>query len=72
MHGSVLPIAVAHGEGMAEFAGRASADKLLEAGMVGLQFVDNRDEPTERYPFNPNGSPLGLPGYAAPMGASPR
>ncbi len=68
MHGSVLPIAVAHGEGMAEFAGRPSADKLLEAGMVGLQFVDNRDEPTERYPYNPNGSPLGVAGVCSADG----
>ena len=36
--------------------------------MVGLQFVDNRDEPTERYPFNPNGSPLGLAGVCSADG----
>ncbi len=30
--------------------------------MLGLQFVDHRDQPTERYPYNPNGSPLGLAG----------
>jgi phosphoribosylformylglycinamidine synthase len=68
MHGSVLPIAVAHGEGMAEFGGRSSAGKLLEEGWVALQFVDHRDEPTERYPFNPNGSPLGLAGVCSADG----
>ena len=68
MHGSVLPIAVAHGEGLAEFARRPAADKLLEAGMVSLQFVDNRDEPTEQYPFNPNGSPLGVAGVCSADG----
>jgi phosphoribosylformylglycinamidine synthase len=68
MHGSVLPIAVAHGEGLAEFAGRSSAEKLLETGMVSLQFVDNRDEPTEQYPFNPNGSPLGVAGLCSADG----
>jgi phosphoribosylformylglycinamidine synthase len=68
MHGSVLPIAVAHGEGLAEFAGRPAADELFEAGMVSLQFVDNRDQPTEQYPFNPNGSPLGLAGVCSADG----
>ena len=33
MHGSVLPIAVAHGEGQAEFDSGASADELLDAGV---------------------------------------
>jgi len=72
MQGSVLPIVVAHGEGRAQFATAASAGvtggalagvgALQERGMLGLQFVDHRDQPTERYPYNPNGSPLGLAG----------
>jgi phosphoribosylformylglycinamidine synthase len=68
MHGSVLPIVVSHGEGFAEFAGHAGAGKLLEEGRVSLQYVDNRDEPTERYPFNPNGSPLGVAGVCSTDG----
>jgi phosphoribosylformylglycinamidine synthase len=68
MQGSVLPIAVAHGEGFAEFAGHADADRLLEAGGVSLQFLDHHDQPTERYPFNPNGSPLGIAGVCSTDG----
>jgi len=63
MHGSVLPIAVAHGEGYAEFSGGArGADDLYARGQGSLQFVDHYEAVTERYPFNPNGSPAGLAG----------
>ena len=56
MAGSRLPIAVAHGEGFANFSARGDAAKAIAA----MRFVDNRGEPTETYPFNPNGSAGGL------------
>jgi phosphoribosylformylglycinamidine synthase len=68
MHGSVLPIAVAHGEGRAEFAAGADAATLLRGGIVTLQFVDSRDRPTDSYPANPNGSELGLAGLCSEDG----
>jgi phosphoribosylformylglycinamidine synthase len=68
MAGSVLPIAVAHGEGFAEFELHSGAQELLEHGLVTLQFVDHYEEPTETYPFNPNGSPLGLAGVCSADG----
>jgi phosphoribosylformylglycinamidine synthase len=68
MQGSVLPIAVAHAEGFAEFGGHSAAGPLFEQGGVTLQFVDTRDEPTERYPYNPNGSPLGIAGVCSTDG----
>ena len=68
MEGSVLPIVVSHGEGLAEFASQSGPGKLLEQGRVTLQYVDNRDEVTERYPFNPNGSPLGVAGVCSADG----
>jgi phosphoribosylformylglycinamidine synthase len=68
MHGSVLPIAVAHGEGRAEFDSTSSAAGLLAAGLATLQYVDNRDRPTEQYPFNPNGSALGIAGLCSADG----
>jgi phosphoribosylformylglycinamidine synthase len=68
MYGSVLPVAVAHGEGLAEFDHHSGARKMLEEGGVALQFVDNRDEPAEHYPFNPNGSPLGIAGVCSADG----
>jgi phosphoribosylformylglycinamidine synthase len=65
MHGSVLPIAVAHGEGQAEFDAGISAESLLAARLVTLQYVDNRERPTEQYPFNPNGSSQGVAGLCS-------
>jgi phosphoribosylformylglycinamidine synthase len=68
MQGSVLPIAVAHGEGQAEFDHESSAARLLSQGLVTLQYADSRDQPTEKYPFNPNGSVLGLAGLCSADG----
>jgi phosphoribosylformylglycinamidine synthase len=65
MAGSVLPIAVAHGEGQAEFADAAARDACATSGLVSLRFVDNRGRPTETYPANPNGSPLGITGLTS-------
>ncbi|HHJ81216.1 MAG TPA: phosphoribosylformylglycinamidine synthase, partial [Candidatus Tenderia electrophaga] len=62
MEGSRLPIAVAHGEGRAEFAAANGAQQALDAGVVGLRYVDNYGNATESYPANPNGSPLGITG----------
>ena len=68
MQDSVLPIAVAHGEGQAEFDSGSSAAALIAQGRVPLQYVDNREQPTEKYPFNPNGSALGLAGLCSTDG----
>ena len=68
MHDSVLPIVVAHGEGQAEFDAGSNAAALLRRAMVIAQFVDSRDRPTEQYPANPNGSPLGLAGVCSEDG----
>jgi phosphoribosylformylglycinamidine synthase len=68
MQDSVLPIAVAHGEGQAEFDPGSDAAALLRSGMVIAQFVDSRQRPTEQYPANPNGSPLGLAGVCSEDG----
>jgi phosphoribosylformylglycinamidine synthase len=56
MAGSRMPIAVAHGEGFANFKYRGDANKAIAA----MQFVDNWGQVTEAYPANPNGSPAGL------------
>ncbi len=60
MEGSVLPVAVAHGEGYAEFADAAAAKSCSDSGLVCARFVNHRHEITEQYPLNPNGSPLGM------------
>ncbi len=66
MAGSIMPIVVSHGEGYAEFTnkGRFEDSKLL----VTMRFVDNYGQPTETYPLNPNGSPMGVAGMTSPDG----
>ncbi|MFC5523422.1 phosphoribosylformylglycinamidine synthase [Polaromonas jejuensis] len=56
MAGTRLPIAVAHGEGYANFAYRGDASKAIAA----MRFTDNHGQPTQAYPANPNGSAGGL------------
>jgi len=60
MTGSLLPIAVAHGEGRAELRDAAQRGALESGRLVAARYVDNRGEPSERYPSNPNGSPGGI------------
>jgi phosphoribosylformylglycinamidine synthase len=68
MAGSQIPIAVAHGEGRAEARDPTQLARLEAAGLVAARFVDNRGQPTERYPGNPNGSPGGLTAVTTPDG----
>ncbi|MFN3073938.1 phosphoribosylformylglycinamidine synthase [Acinetobacter sp. TY2] len=67
MEGSILPIAVAHGEGRAE----TSAEKFaaLNVGnQVVLRYVDSFGNPTQQYPMNPNGSPDAISGVTSKDG----
>ena len=56
MAGTQTPIAIAHGEGFADFSQTGNIDEAIGA----LRFVDNKGSATETYPYNPNGSPRGL------------
>jgi phosphoribosylformylglycinamidine synthase len=60
MAGSVLPIAVAHGEGRAEFASEAAAQACAASGLVGLRYVGNDRRVATSYPANPSGTPFGI------------
>lgn len=67
MAGSHLPVAVAHGEGRAEF----SAEQLPQcdtSGLVSLRYLDNNLQVAEQYPANPNGSPSGITGVTSADG----
>ena len=70
MHGSSLPIAVAHGEGRASFAATGgNASSFVRDGLSPVRYVDNATlKPTMKYPFNPNGSPEGIAGVRTPNG----
>jgi len=65
MEGTRIPVAVAHGEGRMDFGAGSSADV---AGLVGLRYVDAIGNPTETYPFNPNGTEAGMTGLTTPDG----
>jgi phosphoribosylformylglycinamidine synthase len=66
MEGSLLPVALAHGEGLAEF--RDAAQLAAARPHVALRFVDHRGRATETYPYNPNGSPEGVTGLTTADG----
>jgi phosphoribosylformylglycinamidine synthase len=68
MAGSVLPIAIAHGEGFANFSQQGSREQLQKDGLMTLRFVDHLGQATEMYPLNPNGSEGGLTGVTTPDG----
>jgi phosphoribosylformylglycinamidine synthase len=60
MAGSVLPIAVSHGEGRAEFASEAAAAACAASGLVSLRYVNADGSVASRYPANPSGTPSGI------------
>jgi phosphoribosylformylglycinamidine synthase len=60
MAGSHLPVAVAHGEGRAEFVDGAALNSCDNSGLVSMRYLDNSLNVTETYPANPNGSPSGI------------
>jgi phosphoribosylformylglycinamidine synthase len=68
MEGLVFGIHVDHGEGRLLFPDPALFDKVKSSGLVPLVFVDDDGQSTEKYPFNPNGSPDGLAGLCSADG----
>jgi phosphoribosylformylglycinamidine synthase len=66
MAGSRIPVALAHGEGLAEF--RDAAQAAAAQSYVALRFVDHRGQATETYPYNPSGSPQGITGLTTADG----
>ena len=64
MAGSRIPIAVAHGEGFADFSARGDSGRVPRVA----RFVDHHGAPAVSYPFNPNGSPDGLTAVTTPDG----
>lgn len=64
MKGSKLPIVVAHGEGRASFTSDAKLAAFKSDEQTSIKYVDNYGNATQRYPFNPNGSPEGIAGIS--------
>ncbi len=68
MEGLVFGIHVDHGEGRLHFPDETMLDKVKKEGLAPLVYADDSGEATEKYPFNPNGSPEGLAGLCSPDG----
>ena len=68
MQGARLPIAVAHGEGRAEWKDDAARLRLESAGLVAARFVDGHGATATGFPANPNGSPGGVTALTTPDG----
>mmetsp|Transcript_29282 Transcript_29282/g.75454 ORF Transcript_29282/g.75454 Transcript_29282/m.75454 type:complete len:1336 (+) Transcript_29282:104-4111(+) len=60
MAGSSLGVWVAHGEGQAHFPHSPILDHAIAHDLAPLRYVNDDNEPTEAYPFNPNGSTHGI------------
>jgi phosphoribosylformylglycinamidine synthase len=59
MAGSVLPVAVSHGEGRADFLAD-DLQRCIEQRLIAYRFVDNHGAVATRYPANPNGAVHGI------------
>jgi phosphoribosylformylglycinamidine synthase len=68
MEDSVLGVWVAHGEGLAYFPDDDIRRKVLDEKLAPARFTDDEGSITERYPFNPNGSPDGIAALCSPDG----
>lgn len=66
MENSLLPIAVAHGEGYAQF--QTPEHQRAMQNQIPLHYTDSTGTPTEHYPQNPNGSPDGITSVCTPDG----
>ncbi|WP_346837103.1 phosphoribosylformylglycinamidine synthase [Microbulbifer sp. SAOS-129_SWC] len=60
MAGSVMPVAVAHGEGRVEFADQKALEACEQSGTIAMRYLNNQRQITETYPANPNGSVNGI------------
>jgi phosphoribosylformylglycinamidine synthase len=60
MAGSILPIAVAHGEGHAQFSCADAAKACAASGLIACRYVHHDRSVATAYPFNPSGSPFGI------------
>ncbi|GAB4854109.1 hypothetical protein Ancab_022692 [Ancistrocladus abbreviatus] len=68
MEGSTLGVWAAHGEGRAYFPDASVLDHILTSNLAPLRYCDDGGKPTEVYPFNLNGSPLGVAAISSPDG----
>lgn len=69
MEGTKLGVWVAHGEGRLVYPDQSMQDEVMKGNLAPLAYVDPYDgDRTEVYPYNPNGSPLGITALCSPDG----
>ncbi|KAM7499295.1 hypothetical protein LguiA_023709 [Lonicera macranthoides] len=68
MEGSTLGVWAAHGEGRAYFPDGGVLDRVIDSNLAPVRYCDDDGKPTEVYPFNLNGSPLGVAAICSPDG----
>jgi phosphoribosylformylglycinamidine synthase len=68
MKGSVLPVAVAHGEGRAVFADELDQQHCAQQRLIAFRHSDARGNAARQYPANPNGTPAGIAALTTPDG----
>lgn len=68
MEGSVLGVNLAHGEGRAYFPDESILEVVRERCLAPVRYVDDNNQITEKYPFNPNGSIQSIAALCSPDG----
>jgi phosphoribosylformylglycinamidine synthase len=68
MEGSKIGVWVAHGEGLLVYPDQSIAQEVSERKLSPLAYLDPHGNRTEAYPYNPNGSPLGITALCSPDG----
>jgi len=68
MECSRLVVPSAHGEGRFYFPNQEVLNYVLENNLAPVRYIDPAGNPTEHYPYNPNGSPNGIAALCSPDG----
>ena len=68
MAGSILGIWSAHGGGRLHCPNQEILNSARQQNLTPIAYVDDTGKPTEKYRFNPNGSPFGITALCSPDG----
>ncbi len=68
MEGSILGIWSAHGGGRLYCPSPEILSEARRQNLTPIAYVDDEGTPTEKYRFNPNGSPFGIAAFCSPDG----
>ncbi len=63
-----IELPIRHGEGKFVTLNKDIISKIKDNNQIAMQYVDDKEEPTDRYPFNPNGSEEAIAGICDPSG----